>query len=548
MGEAIQHAFAAGNFGLAAELIASNARTLLWAQGETQRPWQWLQQLAEEEVQRRPELLITKAWLYQELFLDHGSQVGTLLESAADLIQAADATFTSTEIAEMSTEIALAKGNMARLQGDTNQAIQHSRNAWARIKDVESTVLRAGALHSLTVTYHQAGQITEALTYSAIQFDSYKQGEPLDYAHYVSLAYRIDALRLSGALEKADLAFRQFVPNHLQRPNAGSAMAAISWAEVLRERNRLPLAAETLNLALETLRPLKSMAIVVQTGAITLARIYQALGDGQEALKLLKDTLRDCRAPDVYYPSARVSATAATLCLQQGNLSAAKAWAEKSGLLAEDAPTYLLEIDYLVLARVLIADGSAQAAQPLLGTLEEATRSGGRVARLIEVHILQALAHQALGESRLALDRLGRAIAFAQEGGHVRVVVDEGKALIPLLKQIAGRGVAIAYVRQILPLFDEERQKQPSSTMEHPIDEHDPSLVESDSLILNPLTDRELATLRYLASDLSIPEIAEQMIVAPSTIRTYVKRIYGKLDVHNRIEAVNRARSLALLG
>ena len=548
--EAIQHAFAANNHTLVADLIASNAHTLLWERGEMRRPWQWIQKLPHDGVQTRPQLLITTAWLYQELFLDHSPRVTNLLNSATSLIEAVDTPHTPSEIADMATEIALAHSNLARLQGNLVHALKHATRALTLIQAGESPLLKTSVHHSLALAHHQVGNVVESLEYSDVRFLRHRGEEPLDYGHYVSLAYRIDAMRLAGQLHQAERAFQRVDPHYLQRQHSGAAMVAISWAEVLRERNELSQAIEYLVAAIETLKPQQSMSVVVQTGAITLARIYQAEGQGQAAIELLQETLQNHRAPDMYYPSARVSATETLLHLQQGNLATARAWAEKSGLQADDDPTYLFEIDYLVLARHLIVDGDARSAHALLEKLEKATAKGGRTARLIEVHILQALARQASGESERALEWFSKAIALAQPAGFISVFVDEGQPLVPLLKQIAGRGVAVGYIRQLLSLIGErqpasitETSPTAMSTAETTLQETDP---DSRNLLLNPLTDRELATLRYLATNLTIPEIAEQMVVAPSTVRTYVKRIYGKLDVHTRIEAVNRARLLGL--
>jgi LuxR family maltose regulon positive regulatory protein len=50
-----------------------------------------------------------------------------------------------------------------------------------------------------------------------------------------------------------------------------------------------------------------------------------------------------------------------------------------------------------------------------------------------------------------------------------------------------------------------------------------------------------------MAADLSAPGIAEELVIAVSTVRSHIKHIYGKLDVHSRYEAVERARALGLL-
>jgi LuxR family maltose regulon positive regulatory protein len=65
--------------------------------------------------------------------------------------------------------------------------------------------------------------------------------------------------------------------------------------------------------------------------------------------------------------------------------------------------------------------------------------------------------------------------------------------------------------------------------------------------LAEPLTGREMEVLRLLASTLTAEEIAEQLYVAPSTIRTHIKNIYAKLGVARRLQAVERARELGLM-
>jgi LuxR family maltose regulon positive regulatory protein len=65
--------------------------------------------------------------------------------------------------------------------------------------------------------------------------------------------------------------------------------------------------------------------------------------------------------------------------------------------------------------------------------------------------------------------------------------------------------------------------------------------------LIEPLSDRELEVLRLLASGLSNPEIANELYIAVSTIRTHCKNIYGKLGVNRRWDAVHRAQELGLI-
>ena len=65
--------------------------------------------------------------------------------------------------------------------------------------------------------------------------------------------------------------------------------------------------------------------------------------------------------------------------------------------------------------------------------------------------------------------------------------------------------------------------------------------------LVEPLSEREMEVLRLLSAGLSNPEIAEQLYIAVSTVRSHCKSIYGKLDVHKRWDAVHRAQELGLL-
>jgi LuxR family maltose regulon positive regulatory protein len=134
------------------------------------------------------------------------------------------------------------------------------------------------------------------------------------------------------------------------------------------------------------------------------------------------------------------------------------------------------------------------------------------------------------------------------------VFLDLGWPLYELLRRSAARvtaartpGAAIApvmrdYVHKLLDAFLQEREAQRSRGAEAV--SLLPPLTEA---LIDPLTERELEVLRLLAEGLSNKEIAERLIVAPSTVKQHLKNIYSKLDVHSRTQAVARGRELALL-
>jgi LuxR family maltose regulon positive regulatory protein len=174
---------------------------------------------------------------------------------------------------------------------------------------------------------------------------------------------------------------------------------------------------------------------------------------------------------------------------------------------------------------VLLALERASEAQSLLSRLERAAREDGRHRHLLTIHIQQALVELRLGSKAKALEYLEGALHLAAPEDYVRAFLDEDRALAQLLPH--ARRVAPEFVDGLLVAFG----ASPLQTL----------------TLIEPLSDRELEVLRLMAADLSAPEIAEELVIAVSTVRSHIKHIYIKLDAHSRYEAVERARELELV-
>ena len=155
---------------------------------------------------------------------------------------------------------------------------------------------------------------------------------------------------------------------------------------------------------------------------------------------------------------------------------------------------------------------------------------------VIEILILQSLAHEAQGNISLALAPLERALALAEPEGYVRIFVDEGEPMRLLIeKQSRGQDKTfLGYVDKLLAAF-----AQPTAIPQ-------PRTNDLQSIIIEPLSERELEVLRLLRTELSGPEIARELIVSLNTLRTHTKNIFNKLGVNNRRAAVRRAEELDL--
>jgi LuxR family transcriptional regulator, maltose regulon positive regulatory protein len=241
-----------------------------------------------------------------------------------------------------------------------------------------------------------------------------------------------------------------------------------------------------------------------------------------------------------------VPAQRARLQLAQGDVVAAARWTKQRGLGLDDEPSYPRESEYLVLARVLLAEDRPSQALALLGRLHAAAIAQGRTGSVIEIQALRALALAAGGEEDAAVNALARALTLACPQGYLRVFADEGPPMRALLarlitaqkaQQAAARDAPLGCLAQLVRAFGREDgapgTRQDAATVA-------PGLVEQ-------LTAREFEVLRLLAAGTPNPGIATELVVSIDTVKKHVSHLPGKLGAANRTEAVTRARQLGLI-
>jgi LuxR family maltose regulon positive regulatory protein len=162
----------------------------------------------------------------------------------------------------------------------------------------------------------------------------------------------------------------------------------------------------------------------------------------------------------------------------------------------------------------------------------------------LEILVLQALAHQMQGDVPVALVPLERALTLAEPEGYVRIFLDEGAPMAQLLREAAARRVMPDYTGQLLAGFEAEH---PMSAGESPLPDGRGQATTVSQPLIEPLSQREIEVLRLFTTDLSGPQIARELTIALSTVRTHTKSIYYKLNVKNRRAAVQRAAELNLI-
>ena len=332
-------------------------------------------------------------------------------------------------------------------------------------------------------------------------------------------------------------------------PLRGAADMHVGMSELYLEHNDLDAATQHL-LKSKELGELNGLPKKPYRWRVAMARIQAARGDLDGACHLL-DEAAPLYVGD-FAPNFRpVLALKTRVWIAQGRLSEALGWAREQGLSSEDDLSYLREFEHITLARLRLAQyqqdhsaSSLRETSSFLARLLKAAEVGGRVGSAIEILVLQALAQQIRADIPAALLSLERALTLAGgptgAEGYVRVFLDEGASMRQLLREAAARGIMPRYTGKLLAAFEAE---QPQDAADAPR----PTPPVSVQPLIEPLSQRELELLRLFKTELSGPEIAQELVVALSTIRTHTKSIYSKLNVNSRRAAVARAVELGLI-
>jgi LuxR family maltose regulon positive regulatory protein len=159
--------------------------------------------------------------------------------------------------------------------------------------------------------------------------------------------------------------------------------------------------------------------------------------------------------------------------------------------------------------------------------------------RTIELYLMKAVVFSTLGKMEKAMTSLAVGLKMGEPEGYVYLFVIQGKPMEKLLQQAVKKGIHKEFSQKLLAIMKAEPSKGRGT--------NSASQVVMGKALPEPFSERELEVLRLLNSRLSVPEIAQELTVAPSTVRTHVRIIYSKLGVHRRLEAIQKAKDLELI-
>lgn len=536
--EAMEHAVAAGDWERAVRIVEAHAHPFIH-RGELATVRRWFDPLPEEVYRRHPRLLITRALLCFAAF--------RFPEFAATVQELERACETSDDPV-LPVGLDTMRALMLSGQGDHDGVVAFAGRALEGMPEQDDFGAGRGLLTLLLgMALGRTGQAERALE---VLEESARRTTAVGNLVLAVLARanqgRIDTL--AGRLRRARERYQQALDLFTAFGDTPLPAASQAWtgvAEVHLEQGELD---EALEHALTATRLSRSGEVVghhVQ-GLATLVRIRMARSEFDQARQVY-DEIRtfilrtQTQTWDVLNESLchRIDVRQAKRQGRRDLLSRVEHWAAERGLMdgwddlrGRLMPDLPKDYAHLTVAHWLHACGRYREALRLLAALRTVAEEEGLGVSLVEIGVLEALVLRELGEP--AFGPLEAALARAAPEGYVHVFVKEGEPLARLLDE---------YARARPGALDSPFGRRLSERLRGAVS----SPAQRAAGAEEPLSERELEVLRYVAGGLSNAEAARRLYLSPFTVKKHLENIYGKLGVRNRTEAIAKVQALGLL-
>jgi LuxR family maltose regulon positive regulatory protein len=535
MVEAVQHAFSARDYEKAALLVGQVGQTMMFTDRHNILN-NWLDVLPNKIIQSHPRLQIYRLLIdLSKGTLDMFEQ--TLLEKEK-LIKALPPSPQNDYL----RRVALVHLSLFFAFQNTSRAIRIAQEALDEIPEGDLK-MRAYLYSAFYRAYGMDGDVEKA---AQAYRKSFRLAEAAGQYGMISNTTMIRAFDLCqyGRLDEA-AKYCQLVIHAgariSQKVFYPAGPSYIGLAGIHLERNDLEKAEEYLTRGLELCHQGAMHGLF--TGYVQKSRLLQAKGELEESLKEFLNLEQIFQRREFTLMARQVS-----IRLAIGDLAGAsdlvptllEILGESS--YAQQLPLIAAEAFKLSLARIYIAQGEVDKANQLLDEIQSTVEPGMRFGRLMEVHLLRALALQRQNSGTIpddAVKNLERALDLAEAPGFVMLFLEEGPALIPLLSAVEKHQTAPGrikkYARKLLDAFGEIGKP---AALRSPVE---------SAALAEQLTPREMEVLELLAAGDSNRTIAEKLFITVRTVKKHTGNIYGKLNVNSRIQAVARARELGVL-
>jgi LuxR family maltose regulon positive regulatory protein len=482
----------------------------------------WLESLETAELDARPSLWV----VYASALLFVGQDTAAIEEK----LQAAEAALQRVEpgdrMGDLVGRIASMRATLAVMQHDVATIIAQSRRALEFLHP-NNLPIRTATTWTLGYAYQlQGDRAAASRAYTEVISIGKSFGDSIyTIAATVSLG---QVQETNNQLPLAIQTYQRALQLAGDPPLSIACEAHLGLARIFYQWNDLEAAWQHGQQCIQ----MTQQTVSIDTFALStmlLACLKMAWGDVDGAATALDEAEAFVRQHHFVDRMADVAAARVLLLLYQGRLAVA----------AELVQAHELPISQ---ARVHLAQGNPSTALTVLGSWRRQVEAKGWRDEQLKVMVLQALALEAHGDRDQAVHQLSDALAMAMSGGFIRLFVDEGRPMAHLLSQVEAPGMMPDYIGKLQAAFNADAQKN-----ENTASPASPAPRPPAQSLIEPLSRREVEVLQLIAQGLSNQEISERLVLALETVKGHNKKIFGKLQVQRRTEAVARARQLGLL-
>jgi LuxR family maltose regulon positive regulatory protein len=518
--EAFHHAAAANDIERAVRLMESK-KMPVHLRGAATAILSWLESLPKTLLDARPMLW----WMQAAMLLIIGQLNGVEEKLQATEAALALAALPGIEPDETTRDligrIAAARANVAQVHAQTETILIQSCRALEYLHP-DNLADRSMATRSLGFAYFIQGDLAEAgRAYAEAYSLAQAAGDIVDS----SLAsIRLGQVQeAENHLHLAAETYQRVLPLLEEYSPNNAPVAYLGLARIYYEWNDLDAAEKYGEKSLQLARQYDQVVDRLVLSEVFLAGLKLARGDVTGAMDKILQAEQTSRQKNYTYRLPDITYTRAGIRLRQGNVDEA----------AQLVRQYAMP---LMQARVLVSQGNPSEALALVEPQRQQAAAKGLGDRLLQVMAVQSVVLLARGDKDQAVQVLAEALALAEPAGYIRVFVDEGAPMAELLSAAAAQGIRPDYVGRLLAAFKGEmKDEQPTAS------------VPGSSFLIEPLSQRELEILKLIALGLSNREIGERLFLALDTVKGHNRKIFDKLQVQSRTEAIARARELALL-
>lgn len=547
--EAVEHALRTNDLDFTAEQIETYVLNLI-QHGNVSLTRQWIRSLPDETIRPSPILCLAQAWAYANYATVEFAEESLAQAEEAILAGSSQQDGLDQEMARLlSNQISVLRVVIARVRGDPPQQQRElALDALDQLGPSDNISAQANLYYRIGLCYLDLGNLEQA---GQILLKAVKLGQSSGNHYVVHAAsyVRMVIAKLKGQLFE----IAAICQSNLSASSGSDKQKNIAGIDLIMlgrvhyEWNHLNQAKRNLSAGLERVEQVNITELLIK-GHYTDACVKIAFREKFSIPDLIGIAERSHPKLTAYAAAlqVRISLLLAAQSVDSNLANFCYKWAETQQLTIGDPFSYDWEIqEKLVYARVLLHQFQSHLGKEIKEKLEAfldffskqrlKLEELGWHGILIEGDIVIALILQTLGRYPDALIALGRALNLAKPHKFIRLFIDEGEPMRRLLQQASTARICKRYTQQLSSVFDQsEKLSQPEIQL------HSSNLVES-------LSEREFEVLRLLNTRLSVPEIAAEIHLAPTTVRSHVQNIYHKLNTHNRIETLKRAKELRLL-